>query len=248
VSFCSRRWFILWCTRDGGVGPKKQFQGPVDACILQQNESELEEFYKPETTKQWHSREDEPNVDRHYRQDDVGQRITPMGPIVLDESCMVARSMANPTAGFSPMRLMTGVEMITPVLWQQRQDKWIEEDIQEEALVRLKKVLIEMEKAREAARKTAEEKRRKAKARYDKRVYIKVYQVGDEELLPVFRQKNKVSCLWNGPYMVEKKYKSGGYRLLNFEYNVVHGDKLRSYKHREDLIPEFGVYSQMYRR
>lgn len=81
--------------------------------------------------------------------------------------------------------------MITPALWQPREDEWIEGDIQEAALVRLKKVLTEVEKAREAARKTAEEKRRKAKARYNKRLYIKVYQVGDEVLLHIFGKRTR---------------------------------------------------------
>lgn len=53
-------------------------------------------------------------------------------------------------------------------------------------------------------------------------------------------KQQKFAKLCEGPYIIESAYPNGNYLLQGYEYNPVHGDRLRPYHSRNDLIPEVG--------
>jgi hypothetical protein len=90
-----------------------------------------------------------------------------------------------------------------------------------------------------AISRSVEEARRR-KISYDQTVYFRSHEAGSKVLLLILEKAHKFSALWEGPYTIERAYPNGNYILCGYDHNPVHGDRLREYTNRDNLIPEVG--------
>ncbi|CAH1768949.1 297_t:CDS:1, partial [Entrophospora sp. SA101] len=85
------------------------------------------------------------------------------------------------------------------------------------------------------------------KARYDRKVKPKQYQIGEQVLLRESAHENvhgdKFREKWLGPYLIHQVWKSGSYKLREIESQrilrtPINGDRLKKYWARPAWVPE----------
>lgn len=161
----------------------------------------------------------------------------------VDSALMVVRSTKNASTGYSPSYLMFGYEMRTPAVWvAPRLDFVIGEEEEE---IRDRVVLVEKKLAevREIARLRSDERKKKAKQRYDGRVHFKrKFEVGEKVLLKDVVPQGKFSDKWLGPFVILSVNKNGTYHLTGKNSlrlkHAVNGDLLKTFVEAEKMVPD----------
>lgn len=161
----------------------------------------------------------------------------------VDSALMVIRSTKNASTGYSPSYLMFGYEMRTPSVWVAPRLDFIIGEEEEEIRDRVKLVEKKLAEVREIARLRSDERKKKAKQRYDSRVQFKrQFEVGEKVLMKDVIPKSKFSDKWLGPFVVLSVNKNGTYHLTGKNSlrlkHAVNGDLLKSFMEAEHMIPD----------
>lgn len=166
----------------------------------------------------------------------------------VDSALMVIRSTKNASTGFSPSYLMFGYEMRTPAVWVAPRLDFVIGEEEEELVDRVKQVERKLVEVREIARYRSDERKKKAKQRYDGRVYFKrKFEIGEQVLLKDVVSKGKFADKWVGPFTVLKVNNNGTYHLTGKNSlklkHAVNGDLLKLYTANEveRMVPEVSV-------
>lgn len=166
----------------------------------------------------------------------------------LDPALMVIRSTKNASTGFSPSYLMFGYELRTPAVWVAPRFDFVIGEEEEEICDRVQLVEKKLVEIREIARCRSDERKKKAKLRYDKKVVFKRrFEIGEEVLLKDVVSKGKFADKWIGPFTVLKINKNGTYHLTGKNSlklkHAVNGDLLKLYTTGDvaRMVPEVGV-------
>lgn len=166
----------------------------------------------------------------------------------VDSALMVVRSTKNASTGYSPSYLMFGYEMRTPSVWVAPRFDFVIGEEEEEIKDRVMQVEKKLVEIREIARARSDERKKKAKQRYDGRVVFKrKFDIGESVLLKDVVSKGKFADKWIGPFTVLKVNTNGTYHLTGANSlklkHAVNGDLLKVYNERDvsRMVPEVGV-------
>jgi hypothetical protein len=165
----------------------------------------------------------------------------------VDTALMVIRTSKNSGTGYTPSYMMFGYEMRTPAVWVAPRVDFVIGEEEEEVRDRVLLVEEKLAKVREIARLRSDERKKKAKARYDGRVvFRKKFEIGDQVLLKDVVPKTKFSDKWIGPFTVFKVNQNGTYLLTGKNSlrlkHAVNGDLLKSFNNEvEHMVPQVGV-------
>ncbi|KAJ8050799.1 hypothetical protein HOLleu_04137 [Holothuria leucospilota] len=150
------------------------------------------------------------------------------------------RETTHPSTGFSPFELLLertvrGPMSILKELWTNSQNER-ETKTTYQYVVDLQERL---EKTCELAR--AEMKRAKVKNKryYDRKAKTRTFKEGDEVLLLIPTESNKLLMQWKGPYKIEAKLNPYNYRLnLGHRRQTYHANLIKKYHRRKENEPE----------
>lgn len=165
----------------------------------------------------------------------------------VDTALMVIRTTRNAATGFTPSFLMFGYELRTPAVWVAPRIDFVIGEEEEEVRDRVLLVEKKLAEVREIARVRSDERKKKAKERYDGRVFFrKKFELGDQVLLKDVVPKSKFADKWLGPFRVLKVNQNGTYLLTGKNSlrlkHAVNGDLLKPYNNEvEHMVPEVGV-------
>lgn len=165
----------------------------------------------------------------------------------VDVALMVIRTTKNSATGFTPSFLMFGYEMRTPAVWVAPRIDFVIGEEEEEVRDRVLLVENKLAQVREIARFKSDERKKKAKERYDGRVVLRrKFEIGELVLLKDVIPTTKFSDKWLGPFTVLKVNQNGTYLLTGKNSlrlkHAVNGDMLKLYnKEVKHMIPQVGV-------
>ncbi|KAK4516119.1 uncharacterized protein ATC70_011082 [Mucor velutinosus] len=162
----------------------------------------------------------------------------------VDSALMVLRSTKNTVTGYSPSYLLYGYEFRTPAVWVSPRLDYVEGE-EEELKERIELIGDKLHGVREKAREYSDERKAKAKIRYDANAhFIRQYEVGEQVLLKNPIQDSKFGDKWEGPYKVVQFNKSSGTYHLTGKNSLrlkhaVNGDRLKPYNNEvQRMIPD----------
>lgn len=166
----------------------------------------------------------------------------------LDSALMILRSTKNAGTGYSPSYLLYGYEFRTPAVWVSPRLDFVEGEEEEELLERIGLVGEKLEGVRIKAREYSDERKARAKIRYDANVhFIRQYEIGEKVLLKNPNPTSKFADKWEGPYQVVQVNKgSGTYHLTGRNSlrlkHAVNGDRLKPFNNEmKGMIPDVMV-------
>jgi transposase InsO family protein len=163
----------------------------------------------------------------------------------LDTALMVLRTTKNSGTGFTPAYLLFGYEMRTPAVWVSPREDYVEGEEDLELLDRIDLIQGKLVDVREEARRVSDERKAKAKLRYDARVVRRRrFEVGEEVLLKDETPSSKLEDKWEGPFKIWKVNPvSGTYYLTGKNGLVVkhpvNGDRLKTFsREMHSMVPD----------
>lgn len=166
----------------------------------------------------------------------------------VDAALMVLRSTKNTGTGYSPSYLLYGYEFRTPAVWVSPRLDYVEGEEAEELKERIEMIGDKLQNVRDKAREYSDERKAKAKIRYDANVhFIRQYEIGEQVLLKNPFPDSKFGDKWEGPYKVVQVNKSSGtYHLTGRNSlrlkHAVNGDRLKPYNNEvQRMIPDVMV-------
>jgi transposase InsO family protein len=161
----------------------------------------------------------------------------------LDEALFAMRTMVNDATGYSPSRLLYGYELVSPGIWPSPREDFVEGELVESVVERIKAIKNGVVECRAVARARTIEKQKERKKRYDKTVGTrKRFEVGEQVLLKDPVPSTKFADKWLGPMVVVRVNQKGTYwldgpngRRLD---GAVNGDVLKPYIARKSMVPD----------
>ncbi|OMJ23518.1 Retrovirus-related Pol polyprotein from transposon [Smittium culicis] len=147
------------------------------------------------------------------------------------------RSMKNQSTGFSPASLLYGQNITLPSSWVAPDSNL---DVEKAIAERVSFINTGMEGLREIGYRKNLMTKISSSNRYNSKVTISQYKIGDRVLKHTDVLKSKFSAVWEGPYTVTKVGNKGAYTIRDSSgnYDIIHGDKLKPYRETNRMIPE----------
>lgn len=160
----------------------------------------------------------------------------------LTSAILAIRSTPNDATGYSPAMLLYGHDIRTPATWPEPREDFIEGQLADEVVSRIKVIDSIMQQHRELSRQRTHKKQQARKERYDMKVVRKRFEIGDQVLMLDKYKPHKLANRWIGPMIVTRINQHGTYWLQGpggkrLE-GAVNGDMLKSWKSRDKLIPD----------
>ena len=150
------------------------------------------------------------------------------------------REVPQESTGFAPFELLYGRTVRGPM--QILQEVWTKEDTPEEVKISYQYVFElreRIEETLEIARGELQKAQSRQKHYYDRKAKRKELKVGDQVLVLLPTDKNKLLMQWKGPYPVEEKVGICDYRVnVNGRLKMYHSNLLKEYVARQELSPQ----------
>ncbi|XP_075098054.1 uncharacterized protein LOC142175371 [Nicotiana tabacum] len=143
----------------------------------------------------------------------------------MEEALWVYSSTYRTPTQATPYSLIYGVKAVLP-LERQIPSLWlaIQEGLTDEENAQLRLEELEaLDEKRLETQQSLECYQARLSQSFNKRVYLRSFQVGDQVLLvkrPIItsrRSGGKFSAKWDGPYIVQEVYSSGAYKIVDSE-------------------------------
>ncbi|OMJ17791.1 hypothetical protein AYI69_g7298 [Smittium culicis] len=142
------------------------------------------------------------------------------------------RTSNNRTIGRTPAEMVYGIKIMMPELWDSRNPKILgnnetfdDRDIFFEEIVNRKKAVVKESKKREQIEKD------KWKSKYDKKVRIRNFKIGEYVLRVSNRRSHHMEPINEGPFQIEEHLGRGTYKISDMQgrIDIVNADKLKKY-------------------
>nr|CAG8612716.1 8966_t:CDS:1 [Entrophospora candida] len=162
----------------------------------------------------------------------------------ISSALLAYRTKTQKSTKFTPFFLVYGRQAQTPLTQKfGMEDNDLEYDLEDHVDLITERLHHVQGIAKENINKAQEDQ----KARYDKKVKPKQYQIGEQVLLRESAHENvhgdKFREKWSGPYLIHQVWKSGSYKLREIESQrilrtPINGDRLKKYWARPAWVPE----------
>lgn len=167
----------------------------------------------------------------------------------VNQALLVLRTLVNESTGFSPSQLLYGFQLITPGTWQAPIRDYVEGEYEVDVAKRVEFVQTELEKLRQIAREKSDQAKARQAIRYNKLVYPRTYQIGEQVLLKEDVPSGKFADKWSGPYVVIQVLRNGTYQLEGIRKgrikNAVNGDSLKPFIESKYMVPDVATQNAM---
>ena len=146
------------------------------------------------------------------------------------------RELPNESTGYSPFELMFGRQPRGPM--ELLANTWTDHSVSQEEkslcqyVFDLKNTITE---ACEIAQQNVESASKKNKHYHDKKARVRTFQVGDEVLVLLPSDTNKLLMTWKGPFSVQERFNSDYKIDMNGKIKVFHANMLKLYVKRRPL-------------
>ncbi|KAJ8020240.1 hypothetical protein HOLleu_39778 [Holothuria leucospilota] len=149
------------------------------------------------------------------------------------------RETPNENTGFSPFELLFGRQVRGPM--QLLKELWTGQCKETETKTTYQYVL-ELQNRLEETCKLAQENLKKAKQKqaryYNRKAKDRTFKVGDEVLLLIPNEENKLLMQWKGPFPIVEKLNSMNYKIdFGHRAKVFHANMLKRYYRRSEGKP-----------
>ncbi|OMH79371.1 hypothetical protein AX774_g7215 [Zancudomyces culisetae] len=150
---------------------------------------------------------------------------------------LVLRTMKNKSTGYSPAEMLYGIQMEIPSTWK---PNGTNENEEEEFKNRIQLIKEDLPQIRELGIKGSVKAKKYDEVRYNRKVEIYNFKIGDFVLKLIEYEQAKLERVWEGPYKVENRLDKGTYIISDQFGNrdLVHGDILKQYNTSTYMIPE----------
>ena len=150
------------------------------------------------------------------------------------------REVPQESTGFSPFELLYGRDVKGPM--DILKQVWVKEDKEEEVKSTYQYVLDlrdRIESTCELARQELEKSAKRYKRYYDRKAKSRILKEGDEVLLLLPTDHNKLLLQWKGPYKVLEKTGKYTYKIsVNKKVRTFHINMLKQYWRSQSDVPE----------
>ena len=152
-------------------------------------------------------------------------------PRYINAVLFAYREVPQASTGFSPFELLYGRTVREPI--QILKELWTKEVEEEEVMTRYQYV-VELRERLDQTLKIAKESLENSQARYkkyfDRKTKDRSFQPGDQVLVLLPTNNNKLLMQWKGPYNVEKIVNKNDYLIrMGINSKVYHANLLRKY-------------------
>lgn len=160
----------------------------------------------------------------------------------LTHAILAIRSTPNDATRYSPAMLLYGYDIRTPATWPEPRQDFVEGELADEVVSRIKVIDSIMQQHREVSRQRTQRKQQSRKQRYDDKVVQKRFAIGDQVLMLDKHKPHKLANRWIGPMIVVRVNNHGTYWLQGPGGKrldgAVNGDMLKAWRSRDKLIPD----------
>lgn len=160
----------------------------------------------------------------------------------VNQALLAIRTMPSDVSRHTPAKLLYGYEIRTPAAWPAPRQDYVEGDIGDELVSRIKVIDHAMRELWRSVQALEEERKRKFKARYDREVYLKTFELGDAVLMRDHVPAGKLEAKWICPLTVTRVNRNGTYHLAgpfgSRLSGAVNGDALKPWVERTGMVPE----------
>lgn len=160
----------------------------------------------------------------------------------LTHAILAIRSTPNDATRYSPAMLLYGYDIRTPATWPEPRQDFVEGELADEVVSRIKVIDSIMQQHREVSRQRTQRKQQSRKQRYDDKVVQKRFAIGDQVLMLDKHKPHKLANRWIGPMIVVRVNNHGTYWLQGPGGKrldgAVNGDMLKAWRSRDNLIPD----------
>ena len=157
-------------------------------------------------------------------------------PRYINAVLFAYREVPQESTGFSPFELLYGRTVRGPI--QILKELWTKE-VQEEEVKTSYRYVVELRERLDQTLKIAKESLENSQVRYkkyfDKKTKDRSFQPGDQVLVLLPTNNNKLLMQWKGPYNVEKVVNKNDYAIkIGAKSKVYHANLLRKYLKKEE--------------
>jgi len=131
----------------------------------------------------------------------------------LSQALLAIRTMPGDVTGVTPAKLLYGYEVRTPATWPPPRKDYVEGEIQEDLMSRVKVVDFTMREMWQDIQEREERRKRAYKRRYDQLVFPRTFEVGDLVLMKDQVPAGKLEARWIGPMKVVRANRTSTYHL-----------------------------------
>jgi hypothetical protein len=155
----------------------------------------------------------------------------------VQSAILAYRTKIQTTTKFDPFFLMYGRKAKLPISIMAHEGETEEEELFFNIEQHVEITTTLLERTRNIARQRITQEQQKQKERFDKKIKIREYQIGEQVLLYKSNEENihgdKFREMWTGPFYIQKKLGNGAYQLRDPENNVIkkliNGARLKKY-------------------
>ncbi|KAG1046837.1 hypothetical protein G6F43_010691 [Rhizopus delemar] len=161
----------------------------------------------------------------------------------INPALLALRTMENSATGFTPGFLLFGYTFQTPITWKAPRLDFVEGDWEGAVEERLLMIKEKLKDARAVARSKSDERKKKEKRLYDRRIdFVRQFEIGELVLLRDMVPTTKFSDKWIGPFTVVRVNKNGTYHLAGKNSRrlegAVNGDMLKTFEDAKHMVPD----------
>ena len=154
----------------------------------------------------------------------------------MNAALFAYREAPQESTGFAPFELLYGRTVRGPV--QILKQLWTEE-IKQPDVKSIYACIIDLRERMEEGIKVTHESLQKAQRRYkkyyDRKAKQRKFQEGDEVLIMLPTDANKLLMQWKGPFKIEKKMEPNDFKIIiDGKSKVYHASMLKKYTKREE--------------
>jgi transposase InsO family protein len=135
------------------------------------------------------------------------------------------RTKIQSSTKFDPFFLMYGRKAKTPLTMKAQEGKTEEEELEWEIEEHVNKITSTLEHVRDEAKKNITKSQQAQKERFDKKIKIQEYNIGDQVLMfkseTQYVHGDKFREFYTGPYYIHQKLGNGSYKLRDMKDNRV---------------------------
>ena len=151
------------------------------------------------------------------------------------------RTKYQASTKFTPAFLMFGRNLQTPLSLEEQEFETEEEELEWDINQHVDSITTVLDHTRNIGTQNLTKHQQKAKERFDKKIKIQPYQIGDQVLLYDSAKQNvhgdKFRSIYSGPYYINKVFGNGSYRLRDPRNNTilkktVNGARLKKFYQR----------------
>jgi alpha-L-fucosidase len=155
----------------------------------------------------------------------------------VQSAILAYRTKIQTTTKFDPFFLMYGRKAKLPISIMAHEGETEEEELFFNIEQHVEVTTTLLEHTRNIARQRITQAQQKQKERFDKKIKVREYQIGEQVLLYKSNEENihgdKFREMWLGPYYIQEKLGNGAYKLRDPDNNIgkklINGARLKKF-------------------